>query len=85
MKFLKDIAEGRKTGIKARKLSTEFRLNGIDPWEAEKEESPYFEKVQKLKKKDIFGFRYMGLMIGQLQSPREWFRNSQYLFENDSN
>ena len=76
-----EIEEGINLGIKARELFTELRNNQIDPGEIEKENSPYYERVQELKQ-DTSILKYIGLFIGQMKRPKEWYSNSKYLFDN---
>jgi hypothetical protein len=46
---IQEFREGIDLGRKARQLFTEFRLNGIDPNQAEKPGSQYYNRTQEVR------------------------------------
>lgn len=77
--MLNRIVKGIKLGIKARELFSELRINDVDPWETENPYSRYYKKSSELRK-DVDNINYIGLAIGQLIHPIEWYKNAGYLF-----
>lgn len=83
MQFIQGIIKGIDLGIKVRKYATHLRLNNIDPWETVNPNSPEYTTSKDFQKK-IGKMKYLGLIIGQLLEPREWYANAEYLFGDNS-
>ena len=82
LKAIGDLREGIKLGEIARELFTDLRVNKVSPYDAEKPESPFYERTQQLEgasENESLWIR-IGVFIGQMEHPKEWYRNAEYLF-----